>query len=164
MQYMDFTRNQLLSESAETFQEQNADRTDILHEYFIPGNQVPAFLEQARAIIPRHQSNLLNVTIRNVLADEDAYLRYADQEMFAFVMLFNQLRTKEADEQMERMTRELVDAALQCSGRYYLPYRLHATKDQFHKAYPQAWKFFARKRQYDPGEVFQNRFYGKYGR
>ncbi|MEE8543582.1 MAG: hypothetical protein V3S94_06955, partial [Gammaproteobacteria bacterium] len=47
-------------------------------------------------------------------------------------------------------------------GRYYLPYRLHATADQFHRAYPQDEDFFDRKRQYDPDEVFRNRFYDKY--
>lgn len=164
MRYMHFSRNQLLNESAETFQEQNADRTDILHEYFIPPAQVPVFLEQARTIIPKHQGNLMNVTIRNVLEDKDAFLRYADQEMFAFVMLFNQLRTEAADQQMQAMTRKLIEAALRCQGRYYLPYRLHATSEQFHQAYPQARAFFEKKRQYDPEGIFQNQFYGKYGR
>ena len=49
-------------------------------------------------------------------------------------------------------------------GCYYLPYRLHATPEQFHRAYPQARAFFERKRAYDPGELFQNRFYLRYGR
>ena len=44
-----------------------------------------------------------------------------------------------------------------------LPYRLHATKEQFEKAYPQARAFFAAKRRYDPDEIFQNEFYRKYG-
>lgn len=159
-----FSRNQLLNEEAETYQEQNADRTDILHEYFIPPQQMTQFLERARKIIPKHQCDLLNVTIRNVLEDKDTVLRYADREMFALVMLFNQLRTLEADLQMEAMTRELIDAALACGGRYYLPYRLHATKEQFFQGYPQAVTFFEQKRFWDPEAVFQNKFYLKYGR
>jgi FAD/FMN-containing dehydrogenase len=62
------------------------------------------------------------------------------------------------------MTRELVDAAIQAGGRYYLPYRLHATPAQFLRAYPQAEQFFKLKRQYDPQELFQNQFYRKYGK
>ena len=64
------SRNQLLNEGAGNYQEHNADRTDILHEYFIPPDRVAAFLERARNIIPRHDGDLLNVTVRNVLKDE----------------------------------------------------------------------------------------------
>src|SRR5215510_851921 len=158
-----FSRNQLLNEGAEVYQEQNADRTDILHEYFIPSGQFTAFLERARSIIPKHRGELLNVTVRNVKRDNDTFLRYADQDMFAFVMLFNQARTQEDDKRMEEMTQELIDAALACGGRYYLPYRLHATKPQFEKAYPRAGAWFERKRRYDPEGIFQNQFYVKYG-
>jgi FAD/FMN-containing dehydrogenase len=159
-----FCRNQLLNEEAEIYQERNADRTDILHEYFIPPNQVATFLEAARRIIPRHQGDLLNVTIRNVLEDTDTFLRYADRDLFAFVMLFNQLRTPSADQQMERMTQEMIEAAVACGGRYYLPYRLHAAREQLFQAYPRAAAFFEQKRRYDPEELFQNQFYNKYGR
>ena len=46
---------------------------------------------------------------------------------------------------------------------YYLPYRLHATTEQFNKAYPTALEFFQKKRSYDPRSLFQNQFYLKYG-
>jgi FAD/FMN-containing dehydrogenase len=157
------SRNQLLNESAEIYVEKNADRTDILHEYFVPRHQVAAFLEQVRAIIPRHPCDLLNVTIRNVLEDKDTFLRYADQPMFSFVMLFNQPRTSTADSQMAALTQELIEAAISCGGRFYLPYRLHATKDQLTRAYPRSVEFFEHKRHYDPQGIFQNQFYIKYG-
>jgi FAD/FMN-containing dehydrogenase len=143
---------------------QKAAAIDILHEYFIPTAQFAAFLERAREIIPRHDADLLNVTIRNVREDRDTFLRYADQDMFAFVMLFNQLRTAEGDKRMELLTSELIEAAIGCGGRYYLPYRLHATKDQFARAYPRAKEFFGRKRQVDPTGLFENQFSLKYGR
>jgi FAD/FMN-containing dehydrogenase len=159
-----FSRNQLLNTPVELYQEQNVDRTDILHEYFIPPGQVEAFLEQARAIIPRYHGDLLNATLRNVNKDTDTLLRYAPEDVFALVMLFNQERTDEANDRMEQMTRELIKAALNCGGRYYLTYRLHATQEQFGQAYPEAALFFERKRHYDPEELFQNQFYRTYGR
>jgi FAD/FMN-containing dehydrogenase len=158
------SRNQLLNEKVEAFRELNADRTDVLHEYFLPADGIEAFLSRARSIIATHRGDLLNVTIRNVLTDNDSFLRYAVRDVFGFVMLFNQARTPEADHDMEAMTRKLIDAALDCGGRYYLTYRLHATLEQFTKAYPQAPAFFERKRQHDPSELFQNEFYVKYGR
>src|ERR1700683_940231 len=63
---------------------------------------------------------------------------------------------------LQNMKRELVDAVLDAGGRYYLPYRLHPTTAQFHRAYLQAERFFALRRRYDPGELFQNEFYQKY--
>jgi FAD/FMN-containing dehydrogenase len=158
------SRNQLLNEEAEVYQDRNEERPDILHEYFIPPHRVGDFLAWARRIIPQHGGDLLNVTVRNVHEDRDTFLRYADRDLFALVMLFNQPRTPNADSRMEAMTRELIDAALEADGRYYLPYRLHATKDQFARAYPQAVEFFERKRHYDPEEIFRTRFYLTYGR
>ena len=159
-----FSRNQLLNEEAAVYQEQNSDRTDILHEYFIPSSQFVDFLDRARKIIFGHRADLLNVTIRNVREDKDTFLRYADKDMFSFVMLFNQPREEEADRRMEEMTRELIDAALDCGGRYYLPYRLHATNDQFERAYQQSQDWFERKQHYDPDGIFQNQFYLKYAK
>lgn len=157
------SRNQLLNEGAAVYGEHGADRTDILHEYFIPPSRVNDYIDLVRGIVPKHQGDLLNVTVRHVLADRDTVLRYADQEVFSFVMLFSQPRTPDADSRMEAMTRELIDAALACRGRYYLPYRLHATAAQFARAYPQARNFFKEKRSFDPHEILQNQFYVKYG-
>lgn len=159
-----FSRNQLLNEPSDVFREQNADRTDILHEYFVPAPRLEEFLARLRRILPEHRSlDLLNVTIREVRTDHDAFLRYADCDMFALVMLFNQPRAPAAEPQMQTLTRALIDAALECGGRYYLPYRLHATPEQFHRAYPQAKEFFERKRAHDPEGLFDNQFYRTYG-
>jgi len=59
-------------------------------------------------------------------------------------------RTAEADSAMQALTRELIDASLSSGGRYYLPYRLHASRDQFQRAYPRYGDFFALKRAIDP--------------
>jgi len=163
LNHLHFSRNQLLNESVETFRNRSAASTDILHEYFVPRAQLGQFVATAQRIIPRHGVDLLNVTVRYVDTDHDSYLRYATEPMFALVMLFNQPTTAAGDSRTEALTRELIDAALDHGGRYYLPYRLHATRQQFARAYPQGADFFAAKRRYDPGELFQNEFYLKYG-
>jgi FAD/FMN-containing dehydrogenase len=159
-----FSRNQLLNEDAELFQEHKAERTEILHEYFIPDEGLEPFLEKVRGIVPRHEGDLLHVTVRDVKKDSDVRLNYAEKDVFAIVMLFSQAKTDDGERRMEAMSRELIDAALACGGTYYLPYRMHATVEQFYKAYPSARAFFECKRQYDPSELFQNQFYVKYGR
>jgi FAD/FMN-containing dehydrogenase len=159
-----FSRNQLLNEGSEIFQNRTAETTDILHEYFIPPGNIEPFVVDLRKIIPGHHGNLLNVTVRSMERDDDSFLRYADQRMYSLVMLFNQPRTPDGEARMEAMTQALIDAALAAGGRYYLPYRLHATPGQFERAYPRAAEFFRLKRQYDPDELFQNQFYLKYGK
>ncbi|HVV02145.1 MAG TPA: FAD-binding oxidoreductase, partial [Verrucomicrobiae bacterium] len=89
---------------------------------------------------------------------------YADREMFSLVMLFDQKFEPGAEEMMAGTARLIIAAALRHHGRFYLPYRLHATLEQFREAYPQASAFFELKRKYDPGEVFQNAFYERYGK
>ncbi len=158
------SRNQVLNRPSTLFENHQQTETDILQEYFIPPASLELFLKKCRQILPQHQVDLLNVTVRNVHPDRDAFLHYADREMFGLVMLFNQQRSPAADARMEALTQALIEATLDVGGTYYLPYRLHATPTQFHRAYPQATEFFQLKRKYDPQEVFQNYFYLKYGK
>jgi hypothetical protein len=130
-----FARNQLVNEGVETFQNTDPGYTDILHEYFIPKDSVERFIKVLATVIPQYKTDLLNITLRNVKEDKDAYLRYAREEVFGFVMLFNQPRTAEGEQEMEKLTRRLINEAVHLRGTYYLPYRLHATKEQMRAAY-----------------------------
>lgn len=158
-----FTRNRLLNEGVEIFENTDTGFTDILHEYFVPKEVVPLFISRIQKIIPKYKVDLLNITVRNVKKDSDTYLNYAKTEVFGFVMLFNQEKNKSAEAEMISLTKELIDAAVSLHGTYYLPYRLHATKSQMLEAYPQVKEFFQLKRTYDPQEVFNNQFYKTYG-
>lgn len=159
-----FTRNQLLNEPAEFFANTSDSTTDVLHEYFVPAGQLLAFVERIRPVLQSSDADLLNITIRNVLPDSDSYLAYARRPVWGLVMLFTQRRTEAGERQMAEVTRRLIDEVLAIGGTYYLPYRLHATHEQFMRSYPMAAEFFALKRKYDPGEIFVNAFYQTYGR
>ena len=157
-----FARNQLLNEGVETFQNTAPGYTDILHEYFIPKDSVERFIKVLRKVLPQYKTDLLNITLRNVKEDKDTYMRYAREEVFGFVMLYNQPRTAEGEQEMEKLSRRLISEAIQLRGTYYLPYRLHATREQMRTAYPTADSFFLLKKRYDPAELFQNQFYKVY--
>jgi FAD/FMN-containing dehydrogenase len=159
-----FGRNAILYEPSDWFSDHGTNRTDILVECFIPPGRFDPFLAALRKIIPDNHADLLNVTVRDINRDDDSFLRYADKNLLSLVMLFSQKRDAPGEERMSKLTQEIVAAALQNDGRYYLPYRLHATPEQFSQAYPQAKEFFALKRKYDPDELFQNEFYLKYGK
>ena len=159
-----FERNEILYEPSDWFSDHSTNSTDILVECFVPPEQLEPFLAEMREIIPENQADLLNVTVRDINRDDDSFLRYADKNMISLVMLFSQTRDAAGEEKMSKLTQEIVAATLTHGGRYYLPYRLHATPEQFNAAYPQAKKFFELKRKYDPEELFQNEFYLKYGK
>lgn len=157
-----FSRNQLINESVDVFQNTTSGYADILHEYFIPKDSVARFIEVLKAVVPAYKVDLLNITLRNVEKDEDSYLCYAREEVFGFVMLYNQALTPEAEAAMKALTQKLVDEAIALRGTYYLPYRLHATREQLYRAYPRADSFFLKKKAYDTSELFQNQFYTQY--
>jgi FAD/FMN-containing dehydrogenase len=157
------SRNQILQEPSNLYASRDATLTDILHEYFIPVARMGEFVEKARPVFSKYHPELLNVTVRNVEPDEDTFLRYAPEEVFGLVLLFSQHRDAAGEQAMQALTRELIDVALSCGGRYYLPYRLHATQVQFERAYPKAAEFFEKKKRYDPHEIFANEFYLKFG-
>jgi FAD/FMN-containing dehydrogenase len=157
-------RNAILYNPSAWFSDHSTNSTDILVECFVPPEQFEPLLVELRKIIPQNQADLLNVTVRDINRDDDSFLRYADKGMISLVMLFSQTRDAQGEAKMSKLTQEIVAAALRHEGRYYLPYRLHATPEQFNEAYPQAKKFFEMKRKYDPDELFQNEFYLKYGK
>ena len=157
-----FSRNELLSDHVSLIENNDTSSTDLLHEYFIPERNFNQFIAAIKPILKDSAIDLLNITIRGVQKDEDSYMNYARENVFGFVFLFNQKKTKEQEEAMRILTNQLVDVAIKNEGTFYLPYRLHISKEKMRKAYPQSDAFFALKQKYDPKEVFSNKFYEHY--
>lgn len=156
------TRNSLINEPVVTLDDRDPDRTDILHEYFVPPEKFPEFLQVCRAAIPASFQEFLNVTLRFVDTDPDSMLAYAATPRIAAVMSFSQEMTARAEADMKRMTRHLVEGILGLGGTYYLPYRLHAAQNQFANAYPRAPEFADAKRRIDPKRVMRNALWDTY--
>jgi FAD/FMN-containing dehydrogenase len=157
------TRNTLLNEPVVTLDDRDPMRTDILHEYFVAPDRFGEFLTAARAIIPKSYQELLNITLRWVERDPESLLSYApDGPRIASVLLFSQEMTERAEIDMARMTRDMIDAVLALGGSYYLPYRPHATVEQFRRCYPRWEEFVALKRRIDPGLALRNGFWDNY--
>jgi FAD/FMN-containing dehydrogenase len=156
------TRNSLLNAPVSNLANTDPSRTDILHEYFVRPELLVPFLDACREVIPRHGQELLNVTLRYVGSDQTSVLAYAPSPRIAAVMSFSQLVTPSAEAAMIRMTEELIDRVNAIGGSFYLPYRLHARRDQVEKAYPRLAEFASLKRQYDPNLRFRNLMWDAY--
>jgi FAD/FMN-containing dehydrogenase len=146
---MDYLRNRLKD-------------TDILQEYFVPQDKMPEFVDGLRRVVERNGANLLNVTIRVVHTDAVSALPYAKQDMFAYVLYFNQELNQRQSQIVRQTTIDLVDLAVGLQGTFYLPYQLYYSSEQLHRAYPEIDAFFAEKKKYDPDGLFSSKFYEKY--
>jgi FAD/FMN-containing dehydrogenase len=149
-------------DTAELEPASRATSTYALEEYFVPVPRFSEFVVRMRDILQRHDVNVINVSIRHANDDPGSLLAWAKTEVFAFVLYYKQGTTQKARAEVGNWTRELIDAALSLDGSYYLPYQLHATREQFLRAYPHAREFFDVKRRLDPTEKFRNELWNKY--
>ena len=136
--------------------------SDIIQEYFIPIDNFVSFIDGLRLILRNQKINLLGVTVRYVPKNNDTFLTYGKKEAFSIVVYSNQNLSSSGMKKAEKMTRSLVDLALENGGIYYLTYQKFYTKNQMKSAYPEIDKFFAKKLEYDPTELFINKFYSYY--
>ena len=156
-------RNYEASYDVNALEPSSRDRsTYALQEYFVPVERFASFVPRLAAVLQGHDVDALNVSVRHIVADPGTLLAWARTEVFGFVIYYRQGTTAAAREATGRWTRELVDASLAEGGSYYLPYQLHATPDQFRRAYPRHAEFFALKARLDPRNKFRNEFLNKY--
>jgi decaprenylphospho-beta-D-ribofuranose 2-oxidase len=139
--------------------------TDILQEYFIPVRNFFPFMDKFRDILLQNKVNVISFTIRYVKPNDESLMAYAPKEdAFAIIYMTNVGLSTEAQTKIETVTQEIVDTAIANSGTYYLTYQLYPTREQLRKSYPQADIFFTKKLEYDPDEMFINKFYQKYAK
>jgi FAD/FMN-containing dehydrogenase len=159
------SRNNLMNADLSYLAYSSGKDTDILQEYFVPAERLPAFLDDLRKVIQEHQLNLLSATIRYVSRNDESVLSYSRTgASFGVVLYFNVGLSDEEQAAAARWTRTLIDRTVEKGGTYYLPYRPYATREQFLAAYPRAGYFYQKKMQYDPQEAFVNNFYTTYVR
>jgi FAD/FMN-containing dehydrogenase len=156
------TRNALMAEPVVNLASGDTTRTDILHEYFIPPDRFTDFVDLCRAVIPKAKAEFLNVTLRYVDDDPVAVLAYAPQKRIAAVMSFSQEISPDGEADMMTMTEVLIEGVQGLGGAFYLPYRLHARRDQVRSIYPRTKEFVAAKRRFDPSLVFRNMMWEAY--
>ncbi len=153
------SRNNAMNTDIHVLWQLYGDNRDILHEYFIPKSKVREFLEEFKRLVDQFDMNLLNVTIRDVLQDNQSKLPYAQNDMFSFVCLFSQEAGREAEKDMKIFTQKLIDKVISLKGTFYLPYRLHYRKEQLEQAYPQLKSWLKLKDMVDPQNIFTSQFY-----
>ncbi|SES63617.1 FAD/FMN-containing dehydrogenase [Oceanobacillus limi] len=156
------TRNNAMRPPIEFLEYDSSRNTDILQEYFVPVDHFPTFVGDLREIVRKEDLNLLNATVRYMPKSTDATMSYAKEDMLAIVIYVNHSMSDKGIEHMEQATQQMVDAALDLGGTYYLTYQLYPTKEQLKEAYPNFDEFLRLKEQFDPNKRFMNNFYEEY--
>ncbi|CAF1063643.1 unnamed protein product [Adineta steineri] len=136
----------------------------------------PLFHYKANALVVTSQNYEITYTIYDLEPMTRLLRTYGLQEYFvppanlksftvAMLQIFrNQLTTIDAQAEVGQWTRELIDLAVtKNDGTYYLPYQMHATREQFYKAYPRVNQWLELKKHLDPENIFRNMFWQKYG-
>ena len=134
----------------------------VLQEYFVPVAQFEQFYPQLISILKSNHVNVLNISIRHTLQDPGSLLAWARQDVFSFVIFYEQRKTEAESDKVKQWTQQLIDIVLACNGTFYLPYQIHATPAQFVKGYPNVSEFFRLKKQVDPGNKFSNKLWQSY--
>ncbi|MBF8247168.1 MAG: hypothetical protein ISN64_04250 [Rickettsia sp.] len=80
---------------------------------------------------------LIRITIREILADKESLLPYAKEDIFALVCFFSQKQNTRYELVMRFFIKELMKHCQNLGGSFYLPYRLHYTKQMLKDSYPE---------------------------
>ena len=91
-------------------------------------------------------------------------LQYAKEDMFTYVLYFNQRFNKREGQILQKTTTDQIDMTLGLDRSYYLPYQLFYSGEQLRRAYPNFDRFLDAKKTYDSIGSFTNKFYEKYGK
>lgn len=153
------TRNNAMNSDIHVLWPLYGNHKDILQEYFIPKDKVYDFLQALKPLIIIYNMNILNVTLREVRKDTISFLPYANEDVFGLVMLFSQARSAEGERKMREFTKKVINEAIKLGGTFYLPYRLHFTKDQLLASYPAIKEWIRVKKKWDPGMLLGSQFF-----
>lgn len=135
--------------------------TYVLQEYFVPERHFTSFARKMADILQTIPTGTVNVSIRHSPPDHAVLMAWARQDVFSFVIYYKQGMSVYAQRHAAQWTRSMIDLALALEGTYYLPYQLHATKEQFLRAYPQAPRF-SKLREHIGASRFTNALWSQY--
>lgn len=136
--------------------------TEMITEIYVPRESLIAFMDDAAAALREHKANVIYGTVRLIVKDEESFLRWARESFACVIFNLHVTHDPQGREAAARAFRALIDLGIRYHGSYYLTYHRWATREQALACYPQLPEFLRRKREHDPGELFQSDWYRHY--
>ncbi len=140
----------------------------VFQAYAVPLDGYQPFLQALRAIADAYRLPLSKVSIFSQGACTSSHLPLIEGRGLGFHLALrpdaaDRARDpNDADRDNAVWTRELVQAALDCGGGFDPAYRMHATREQFARAFPGRAALAHAKQRLDPRDRFGNGFWSRY--
>jgi FAD/FMN-containing dehydrogenase len=137
----------------------------LLQKYFVPLRHFAEFATRVGKVFAEHESRVpvLMHHFRFVPANDEAVLSFAPQDSVCIIPCY--LASKGSthwQRNLETVSEQLLKAAVDLGGSYYLTFDILASQDLFRRAYPRWREFGEQKLRHDPCEMFASCFYTKY--
>jgi FAD/FMN-containing dehydrogenase len=136
--------------------------SEMISELYVPRERLADFMAAVAEDFRMHRVDVIYGTVRLIERDEDSFLAWAREPWACVIFNLHTVHTPEGIAHAADAFRRLIDRAIERGGTYYLTYHRWATRAQVERCYPQLRRFLAKKRSYDPGEVFQSDWYRHY--
>ncbi len=135
-----------------------------LQEYFIKEENIADFLRYLGPKLQEHNVRLINATIRPTPRDPISILPYAEQDRYAVVLSFSQVKSERAIAETKQWIEEVNQHLIETGDIYYQAYMPYATQEQFEQCYGKENVAEMRrlKAKYDPDNRFGNAHTKKY--
>lgn len=133
-----------------------------LQEYVVSPAHAMVFLSRLKEIVASYKVPAVHLSIRHYGHCEASYLSLASRDSFAFVLAVRSKPNDALKADYAVWSRELVGAALEGEGSFNPAYQMHATAEQFSRAFPRRQELLRAKKKYDPGNRFGNGLWTRY--
>lgn len=133
-----------------------------LQEYVVSPAHAMTFLARLQEIVARYKVPAVHLSIRHYGRCEDSYLALAERDSFAFLLAVRAKPVDALKADYAVWSRELVDAAVEGGGTFNPAYHMHATLEQFSRAFGRRAELLLAKKKYDPDNRFGNGLWSRY--
>jgi FAD/FMN-containing dehydrogenase len=133
--------------------------SEMISELYVQRADLPAFMAAIRDDARRHAMHVIYGTIRLIERDDESVLAWAREPWACVVINLHVDHSPDGLAKAQTDFRRLIETAASFGGSYYLTYHRWATRDQVERCHPRMREFLARKRAYDPREVFSSDWY-----
>lgn len=133
--------------------------SEVITELFVPRSALPEFMGRAREALRSRGADPIYGTVRWIERDEDTILRWAREPWACIVLNLHVDHEPRAKRRAAGTFRDLIDAAAELGGTFYLTYHAHATRRQLETCHPQLRAVLRRKRELDPHGLLQSDWY-----
>jgi FAD/FMN-containing dehydrogenase len=133
--------------------------SEMISELYVPRPGLPAFMAAIRDDARRQDMNVIYGTIRLIERDDESVLAWAREPWACVVINLHVDHSAEGLLKARTDFQRLIETAARFGGSYYLTYHRWATREQVERCHPRIREFLARKRAYDPREMFTSDWY-----